>query len=193
MPRRKAEQPSTAALHNPVMAGPKELQYDPSMTPQRGPIDMEHALENPADPLVAIDPEAIKAAASRDYLDQLAFSEQGVTVVIPKSGERNSPNFVYCAVNGKGAEVWDERTKRWLEFTWLPVNSVITVKRKYLEVLGRARVDTYTTHQTTPTPEPNQDAFRLEANTVPAAPFTVRHDPAGERGIDWFNRTMREH
>jgi hypothetical protein len=46
---------------------------------------------------------------------------------------------VDCWVNGKGAEVWDERTRKWMEFNFLPVGLPIITKRKYVEVLARSK------------------------------------------------------
>ena len=57
-----------------------------------------------------------------------------------------------------------------MQFKWVPVNRVLTIKRKYLEVLARSRVDTFATREVTPTPMANQDGFVLEANTVQVAP-----------------------
>jgi hypothetical protein len=133
-----------------------------------------------------------EADAKNAYMDDLKFNEQPVTVVIPRSGERNAPNHVFCSVNGIGAEVLNPTTKQWMRWEWLPLGVVLTVKRKYLEVLARARKDTVTTREVNPFPLPNQDGFVLERDTTQVAPFTVRHDPGGERGAEWYRRCMTE-
>lgn len=179
---RKSE-PSTQAADNPVMAAPKEQEFDHSAMHQRGVID----LDNPAESIAIVDkmPEA-------EYADLLKFAEDPVTGVISPSSDRNAPKYVYCGVNGTGAEVWDERTKRWLRFPYVPVGRVLTMKRKYWEVLGRSRTETFRTREVTPTPHANQDGFVLEAETVAVAPFNVRHDPAGAKGHEWYQRVIAE-
>lgn len=183
MPRKKMDA-STDAQHNPVMAGPQEQQFDPSMVPQRGVIDIDH---DPG-PGIAIAEKMPK----QDYMDAVKFGEDPVTVVITPSSDRTAARYVYCAVNGRPAEVWDGQRKVWLSFKYLPVGVPLTVKRKYLEVLARARTDTFRTESTTPTPLPNQDGFQLHSETSVVAPFNVRHDPAGAKGHEWYSRVISE-
>ena len=178
---------SKNANHNPVHAPGPELSTAQHSVPQMAPIDMAKALETVREPIAIA--EKLPAA---DYLDEIKFNEDPVSVVLTPSQDRNAPKQVYCAVNGKGAEVWDERNKRWIEFKYLPVGRVLTVKRKYIEVLARSRADTFNTREVTPTPLANQDGFALEASTIPTSPITIRHDPAGAKGQEWFSRVMQE-
>lgn len=186
MPRR--------AAHSPVMST-KELAPEHFPPPQKGPIDIDQRLGETAPP-IETDVEGIspmsEAESKNQYLAALAFNEQPVTVVIAKGAERNAPNWVPCWVNGIGAEVWDDKGKRWLRFGWLPVNTVVTVKRKYLEVLARSRRDEFSTREVNPFPAANQDGFVLESNTTQVGAFTVRFDPAGEAGHEWYRRAMTE-
>jgi hypothetical protein len=200
MPRankKRAAARSTRAVDNPTSLGATALSPEKFPAPQSGPIDLGERLqqEGPS-PAFATEMEGIspmsEAEAKAQYLRDLAFNEQPVTVVIPKSPERNAPNFVPCAVNGFGPEVWDERARRWINFEgWLPVQRVLTCKRKYLEVLARARRDEFRTVEKTPNPLANQDGFVLERDTMQVAPFQVRHD-ASPDGADWYRRIMTD-
>lgn len=175
------------AKNTPVMAPSPEIDTRAIPIPQKSPIDIGHALENAPAGI-----EIVERLPAADYADELKFNEDPVTVVINPSTDPKAAKVVFCAIDNKGAEVWDEKGKRWVQFKWVPVNRVLTIKRKYLEVLARSRVDTFATREVTPTPMANQDGFVLEANTVQVAPFTVRHDPAGERGHNWLTRVLSE-
>lgn len=195
MPRSKIKSKATTtrapsqAMHNPVMAGPADqMSTGQFKVPQFEGGDMTRALESGREPIQVVD-----KLPTVEYADELKFNEDPVTVILTPSQDRNAPKQLYCAVNGKGAEVWDERSKRWLEFKYVPVGRVLTVKRKYIEVLARSRADTFNTREVTPTPHANQDGFMLEVNTVPVAPITIRHDPAGAKGQEWFSRVMAEY
>lgn len=80
---------------------------------------------------------------SNDYLDELAFNEEPVTIRIEPSSEKNAAAHFPIWVNGKGGEVLING--EWVPVGYLPVNTVLTIKRKYVEVLMRAKIDTVTT------------------------------------------------
>ena len=75
----------------------------------------------------------------KDYLDALAFAEEPILIVLNPSTEKNAPNAYYVAVNGKGAEVF--QNGRWDEIGYLPVGRSIIVKRKVVEIIIRAKID----------------------------------------------------
>lgn len=175
------------AKNNPVFTGPVETKAEHYAVPQRDPIDVDRVLADGAEPIAIV-----QKLPSEDYMEALKFAEDPLVVILNPSPDPKAARFVYCAVQGKGAEVWDERTKKWLEFKYLPVGRVLTIKRKYLEVLARSRTDTFNTREVTPTPLANQDGYTLDASTVMAASFNVRHDPAGAKGQEWYSRVMSE-
>jgi hypothetical protein len=74
-----------------------------------------------------------------EYLAELAFMEEPVMIRIEPSQLDNAAMTVDCACNGKGAEILDARTGKWLELNVLPVGLVVTTKRKYVEILARAK------------------------------------------------------
>lgn len=182
MPRKK----SVDAINNPVIAAPKESNTADYKVPQRDTIQMDQGLQD-REPIAIVD-----KLPDVEYMEVLKMAEDPVTVVLSASSDPKAAKVVPCWVNGKGAEVYDSNKKKWIEFKYLPVGKVIVVKRKYLEVLARSRVDTFATREVTPTPMANQDGYVLDANTVPTVPFSVRYDPAGERGQEWLARVMSE-
>lgn len=78
-----------------------------------------------------------------DYFDELAFNEEPVTIRIEPSTEKNAAAHFPVWVNGRGGEVLING--QWIEVKYYPVNTVLTTKRKYVEVLMRAKIDTVTT------------------------------------------------
>src|SRR5674476_114295 len=75
-----------------------------------------------------------------DYLKALAFNEEPVTISIEENSRSDFPEtYVPVQVAGHGAEIF--ANGQWITIGWLPIGQVITVKRKYLEVLIRAKSD----------------------------------------------------
>ncbi len=79
----------------------------------------------------------------KDYFDELAFNEEPVTIRIEPSPEKNAAAHFPVWVNGKACEVL--MNGQWVEVGYLPVSTVLTVKRKYVEVIMRAKIDTIQT------------------------------------------------
>lgn len=183
------------AKDSPVSTGSNELSPEHFPAPQFPAVNLATLIDSPAEPIVT-EVEGIatmsEADAKNAYLAELKFNEDGVTVIIPPGHGKDAPKYVYCAVQGVGAEVYNPKTKTWMRFPYLPVNTQMVVKRKYLEVLARSRIDTVETREVTTTPRPNQDGFEMVRETQQAAPFYVRFDPAGERGADWYRRVMSD-
>jgi hypothetical protein len=61
----------------------------------------------------------------------LKFMEEPVTIVIAEASDKNAEKAVFCKVNGRGPGPGGS--------PWLPRNMEITIPRKYVEVLVRAR------------------------------------------------------
>lgn len=101
---------------------------------QKPPILEAH---NPKDEIVHADTTAL---AHKDYLDLLAMGEDPVTIYVEPASEENAPHSYHCCVNGKGAECLGPDGK-WHPVEWVPVGVKLTMKRKYVEVLVRAKKD----------------------------------------------------
>ena len=64
-----------------------------------------------------------------DYAQALAFMEEPIMIRIEPSDEENAPIVVDCWVNGKGAEVLDTLTGKFMEINCLPIGQPIITKR----------------------------------------------------------------
>jgi hypothetical protein len=126
-----------------------------------------------------------------DYAAALAFMEEPLTIRIEPSSEENSPIFVDCWVNGKGGEVLDPVTGKWLEINGLPVGGPIITKRKYVEVLARSRSDRVVATEVDNRPAPNKDGWKVARNSVRKTQFSVIHDP-NPKGHEWLTRLYAE-
>lgn len=118
--------------------------------------------------------------------ERLAMGEDPVLIEITPSSEENAPTSYPAWVNGKGAEVF--LNGQWLPVTYLPVGVAITVKRKYVEVLARAKTD----HIKTVHDEANVALPRntIQRTTSAVANFTVLEDP-NPRGPAWLAEIRR--
>ena len=122
----------------------------------------------------------------KDYVDEINFMEEPVTIRINKSAEKYAPNVVDCWANGRGAEQFING--KWAVCGWLPVNTVVTTKRKYVEVLARAKQESIQTRVVKH--EDHEDNF-ADRYTNLKYPFSVISDPS-RRGAEWLTRILSE-
>jgi len=109
----------------------------------------------------------------------MAFLEEPVTITIHETSDPN-PEPVFLAVGGVGP----------LEngVPWLPRGQDLTIKRKYVEALLRAKKTTYGNKEIV------QDGERImvhPAKTALAYPFSVVRDD-NPKGAAWFKQIMYE-
>jgi hypothetical protein len=122
----------------------------------------------------------------QDYLDELAFMEEPVTVRLEPSSDKNAAGSYPVWVNGKMAEVF--QNGRWDEIGYLPVGKVLVVKRKVLEVIIRAKIDTVQTNVLDQDSErPNNVINRF---TSPVHSFSIIED-RNPRGPAWVQELRR--
>lgn len=121
-------------------------------------------------------------------MDKLAFAEEPVTILIHRSGEKFAPRSTdYIAVNGKAAEMLFKNG--WVAIGYLPRGQSVTTKRKYVEVLARAKQDFVTT---TVIELPQQDPQNVtEFSTVSTCAFSMLHD-ANPLGAEWLTQLLRQ-
>lgn len=124
---------------------------------------------------------------TEDYLAELAFNEEPVDIILVPSQQKNAASIFESWNNGKGAEVLVNG--QWIAIQDLPVDERITVKRKTLEQVVRARVTNVNTAWERPyqSDMPRNDIRR---STTPVHSFTVLKD-ANPRGADWLESIMR--
>ena len=162
---------------------------------QKPPIDMGEAVPGAARPEVpAI--EAVHAEALIDgRAEQLAFGkmterdvvDEVVNMEVYPSSEENAPLTVPCWVNGRGAEVF--LNGKWQSLGHLPVGVRLITRRKYAEVLLRAKKDKITTdHQGTEVERPQNKVHRISSAV---ANIQIVND-RNPKGIEWVRRCMAQ-
>lgn len=132
---------------------------------------------------------AVDRALEDDYTLALKMAEEPVTIMIEPSQEENAPIVVDCWVNGKGAEVLDPLSGKWMELGCLPIGGAITTKRKYVEVLARAKITNIrTAHDDMNVADPQNRVIR---NTSRKSVFSVIHD-ANPKSREWLTRLIAD-
>jgi hypothetical protein len=125
---------------------------------------------------------------NQDYLDELQFNEEPVTIRLEPSTDKNASGWYPVWVNGKGAEVL--MNGRWIEFGYLPVGKTLVVKRKYVEVIIRAKLDTVTTDVLNRESENPDNIVRRFTSAVHS--FSILHD-ANPLGAAWATELRRRY
>jgi hypothetical protein len=127
-----------------------------------------------------------KIGDNTDYMDELAFMAEPVTIRIEPSADKNAAGAFPCWCNGKPAEVF--QNGRWDEIGYLPVGRVLIVRRSILEIIIRAKVDTIQTQIIGQDSErPNNVVSRF---TSPVHSFSILED-ANPRGPQWVSELRR--
>lgn len=123
------------------------------------------------------------ASMKDKVFEDLAFAEEPVQILIHKSADRKNAQMVtdYIAVNGVAAEVLFKNG--WIRQGYLPRGVVITVKRKVVEVLSRAKHDEITTTVVERDGEDPQNFVGF--NTTQTTSFTVIKD-VNPKGAEWL-------
>lgn len=107
--------------------------------------------------------------------EALAFMEESVDVMVHPSTDRNAEPIVELWCNGRSQ--------------FFARNQLQTVKRKFVEVLARARTTAYT--QERYRDGNGNDAIRNIPHTALRYPFSVMHDP-NPRGRAWLQKVLAE-
>lgn len=162
----------------------REEEYSGSFTLGKMP-DVTYPLD-PAEPFHR-EPETVEPVEEpldNDYLRTLAFFEEPVTVRFERANAKFPSPVVPCTINGRGPEVL--MNGHWINMSgFFPVGQVLTTKRKYLDQIGRARIDTIQT-------EVSEEYSEHPVNSVVRSPslranFTVIEDKSPQ-GHEWLSR-----
>lgn len=123
------------------------------------------------------------------HMEKLAFMEEPVTIRIEENSRSDFPETcVPVAVQGKGAEVFTNG--KWVEITWLPIGIPLVTKRKYVEVLARAKSDAIRTKHDNATVE--RPCNTVERRTSANYPLSIIED-RNPKGHEWLSGIMRGH
>ena len=107
--------------------------------------------------------------------------------MIYPSSEENAPKAIECWVNGKGAELYNDG--KWHTIGAIPVGFNVITRRKYAEVLLRARRDkVMTMHDGTEVERP-QNRVSRSSSAVANIQIVTDNNP---RGIEWLRRCMAQ-
>lgn len=168
------------AKNNQVIKGAREVHTDDVKIGQRGSRNLDLPVENETlmdfSEGLEDDPEAHYAA--------LKFMEEAVTINISPSSEKNAPTTVQCWVNGKGAEHF--HNGKWYQCGWLPVGHTVTTRRKYVEVLLRAKSESVTTRVVKHEGREDNLADRFASTKYP---LSIQGDTP--EGYEWYSRILR--
>lgn len=123
---------------------------------------------------------------NKDYLDELAFQEEPVKIILNPSAEKNAPTAFPVWVNGKGAEVF--QNGQWMEIGYLPVGRPLIIKRKYLEVIIRTKLDAVTTVHDDATVERPRNEIRRATSSVHSYSIIEDKNP---KGAAWAQEMIR--
>jgi hypothetical protein len=156
----------------------QELHSDSMKIEQRAPISDSSDCEG--------DVILTERTHNQDYIAELAFMEEPVTIRLEPSAEKNAVGAFPVWVNGKPAEVF--QNGRWYEIGYLPVGRELIVKRMVLEVIIRAKTDTVHTRIIGENSDnPNNAVNRF---TSPVHSFSIISDP-NPRGAAWATELRR--
>jgi len=157
-----------AAKSRPVGRPRKEI-HTGDMKTRDLPVLGGNVLVHEAEPVLLLEATDI----SKDYLKELAFNEEWLTIRLERTGEKNAPKWVQFGVNGI--------TK------WLHPGVPVKIQRKYVEVLARSvPYDVETEVEDATVAYPRNDIVR---NARAKYPFSVIHDP-NPRGAEWLTKVM---
>ncbi len=118
---------------------------------------------------------------TEEYLAELAFYEEPVTIVINASTHKNAASIFENWSDGRGAEMWINN--QWVIIKDLPVGKPITVKRKIVEQIIRARVmNVQTIHEEPPVASPRNEIIRTASHVHS---FSILKD-VSPRSQEWL-------
>lgn len=159
-------------------------QPDDVVLPSDGPIAETRRKAAKALHDVEAEDGVIQVSSADGYerkAELLRFYEEELDVMIMDSPDPNPEPFVFLAVNGRGAMP--------MGVPWCPRNEVITIKRKYVELLARAKPINV---RTVDGVDRNGDKTKIVRRSAGVRyPFSVLRDP-NPRGAAWLRDTMRQ-
>ena len=150
---------------------------------QRPDLDVDELIANRESETI----EQVQGFVSKKFVEDLAFMEEPLTIRLERSTERFAASVVQCWAGGKGAEIFTNG--KWMEVGFIPVGQVLVTKRKYVEVLARAKLDSV---QTSVLQRDGEDPSNMiQRFTSVKHPFSVIKDKS-PNGADWLTRLMAE-
>jgi hypothetical protein len=182
--------PAAAAV-KPTSAKPTEAKNRPAVTTKRvhteemklgneGKVSFDASGEKQSEVL------DIEVENSLDTLNDkarhLAFLEEEVTIQLAEDTNKNPETHIFCQVNGVGPGPGG--------VPWIPRGVPVTIKRKFLQVLARARPVRYRNNEYV---DQNSGERKTEqiASSAQKYPFSVIRDD-NPRGVEWLTNLFRQ-
>jgi len=156
------------AIKRPV-GRPRKEAHTGDMKLRDLPVIGGSVLVHEGEPIVL----AESSDATKDYLKELSFMEDVMTIRLEKTGEKNAPKWHQFSVNG--VTEWVQPGMPW------------KLKRKYVEVIARAVPWDIQTE--TGSPQDEHPKNNLVRNPRSRFPFSVIHDPS-PRGAEWLTKIL---
>ncbi len=157
---------STEALDQPI------ANIDDITLPASGSID--GIRDTVIEPVTDLHGFHEKAAA-------LAFNEEILDVIIAESTDQNPEHFVFLAINGRGAMKGGN--------PWVPRGTMVSIARKYVERLCRAKPVSIRTVEAVDSD--GAKTMRIQRSAALKYPFTVVRDP-NPRGVQWLRDLLAQ-
>ncbi len=129
----------------------------------------------------ALDPQYIQVVerpVDQAKLDELQFMEDMVTIMVHDDPDPNADPMPMVGNGGDRSIIYLKRGEEQV------------VKRKYVEVLARAKITKY--GQKKVVDENGYDKFVHPSRTTLRIPFSVIEDPAGAKGRGWLMGILQE-
>lgn len=181
---------TAAVADQPVVRKPvqrkSELDTRSVKTPQKAPLRMppigEDVVREP-DRILPVDKPMTKSE-----FDALAFAEEPVMILIHRSTEKFSARCTdFIAINGTKGEMLFKNG--WVQMGYFPRGVPVVTKRKYIEVLARARNESIATQVIEHDNEDPQN--NVERNVTHIASFSVLEDK-NPLGAEWLVRLLTQ-
>lgn len=158
----------SSAINNPVSP-----QYGKEVHSEDLPLRQLADLGEEREPEIILSSESM---AEKDYLDELAFMEEEVVVLLNRGREKFAPKHEMFGVNG--------------QTLWVIVGVPTKLKRKFVEVMARSQpmdVRTNSGEEATDAMTFNRTERSLSSNFS----FSILKDP-NPKGAAWLEKVMRE-
>lgn len=119
--------------------------------------------------------EPVERPVDKKWAEMMQFAEDLIEVTVHTTSEKNAEPFVLVACNGIN-QYFVRGQKQ-------------AVKRKFVEVLARAKQTNYENQQIKM--DNGEETYIYPARTALRYPFTVHNDP-NPKGIDWLKSVLAD-
>lgn len=178
---------ATGLMEKKLDSSDYDVEQPPVLREPVGRLDEDSEWERPEEYIVEVESDMPRKSKA----DMLKFNEEPVVIYIhPNLGTNHPEPAVPMWINGKGAEVYDKHSKRWIEIGMLPIGIEVTTRRKYVEQLARSKSENLTTkaYKDASTGNAYNETRRTQSLNNS---FQIVYDWNKKEGKPWFDKIMR--